>query len=162
MAAKRATRKTTKKIGRKKAAAKKRPANKTSAARKHPIKVPPSRQAVERLRSICLALPSTPEVEAWGEPTFRVNGKIFAMHASSGTHHAGDDRPAVWILSISVEQDFVVRARPDRYFKPPYVGPSGWIGAWLDRNPPWNEIAELLRDGWRRRAPKKIAALLPE
>ena len=119
------------------------------------------KSAVERLRDICLALPETSEVEAWGEPTFRVKGKIFAMHASSGTHHS-PDRPAVWILSVSVEQDFVIRARPDRYFKPPYVGPSGWIGAWLDQNPPWNEIEELVRDGWRRRAPKKVAALLAD
>jgi hypothetical protein len=162
MAAKRATRKTAKKTARKKSAAKKPGAKTKPARRKYPIKVPTSRDAVERLRSICLALPATTEVEAWGEPTFRVNGKIFAMHASSGTHHAGDDRPAVWILSVSVEQDFVVRARPDRYFKPPYVGPSGWIGAWLDRKPPWGEIEELLRDGWRRRAPKKIAALLED
>ena len=162
MPAKRATKKTSKKAGQKKAPVKRPATKKKSAPRKQPTKIPPSHQAVERLRSICLTLPETTEVEAWGEPTFRVNGKIFAMHASSGTHHAGDARPAVWILSISVEQDFVIRARPDRYFKPPYVGPSGWIGAWLDRNPPWNEIEELLRDGWRRRAPKKIAALLPE
>lgn len=118
----------------------------------------PARDHLSRLRAICLSLPETAEVEAWGEPTFRVKGKIFAMHASAGTHHA--DRPSVWILSVGMEQDLVVRARPDRYFKPPYVGPSGWIGAWLDRNPPWGEIEELLRDGWRRRAPKKIAALL--
>ena len=170
MAAKRATGKTTGKkagkAGRKKTAPKKSAnkaaAKQASAPKKHSTKIPPSRQAVERLRRICLALPETTEVEAWGEPTFRVKGKIFAMHSSSGTHHATDDRPAVWILSVSVEQDFVVRARPDRYFKPPYVGPSGWIGAWLDRNPPWAEIEELLRDGWRRRAPKKIAALLED
>jgi len=118
-----------------------------------------SRSPIDRLREICLALPETSEVEAWGEPTFRVKGKIFAMHASAGTHH-GAGRPAVWILSVSMEQDLVLRARPDRYFKPPYVGPSGWIGAWLDRNPPWSEIAELLRDGWRRRAPKKLAATI--
>ncbi len=114
---------------------------------------------IERLRAICLALPEAHEVEAWGEPTFRVKNKIFAMHASAGTHHGGG-RPAVWILSVSSEQDFVLRARPDRYFKPPYVGPSGWIGAWIDRNPPWAEIAELLKDGYRRRAPKKLAALV--
>ena len=166
MAAKRASRKRGKKTAAKKPAAKKQAAkNKAAknqaAPKKHPTKVPPSRDAVERLRSICLALPETSEVEAWGEPTFRVKGKIFAMHASSGTHHS-PERPAVWILSVSVEQDFVVRARPDRYFKPPYVGPSGWIGAWLDQNPPWGEIEELLRDGWRRRAPKKIAVLLPD
>jgi hypothetical protein len=132
---------------------------KSTAAKKHPTKRPPLPSAVERLRKICLALPETTEVEAWGEPTFRVKGKIFAMHASSGNHH-GSGRPAVWILSVSLEQDLVLRARPDRYFKPPYVGPSGWIGAWLDRSPPWAEIEELLRDGWRRRAPKKLAALV--
>lgn len=136
-------------------------ATKSAAAKRHPIKTPPIPSAVARLRQICLALPETVEVEAWGEPTFRVKGKIFAMHASSGTHH-GAGRPAVWILSVSMEQDLVLRARPDRYFKPPYVGPSGWIGAWLDKSPPWGEIEELLRDGWRRRAPKKVAALLAD
>jgi hypothetical protein len=130
-----------------------------SARKKRATKDIRSRSPIERLREICLALPETSEVEAWGEPTFRVKGKIFAMHASADTHH-GAGRPAVWILSVSMEQDLVLRARPDRYFKPPYVGPSGWIGAWLDRNPPWSEIAELLRDGWRRRAPKKLAATI--
>jgi hypothetical protein len=132
---------------------------KRSARKKRATKDVRSRSPIERLREICLALPETSEVEAWGEPTFRVKGKIFAMHASADTHH-GAGRPAVWILSVSMEQDLVLRARPDRYFKPPYVGPSGWIGAWLDRNPPWSEIAELLRDGWRRRAPKKLAATI--
>jgi len=158
-ATKRRVKKRPKRARPKKSAPKSSTAKRKPAAKKHPTKIPPSLAAVERLRRICLALPETAEVEAWGEPTFRVKGKIFAMHATSGTHHS-PERPAVWILSVSVEQDFVVRARPDRYFKPPYVGPSGWIGAWLDQNPPWNEIEELLRDGWRRRAPKKIAALL--
>ena len=157
----RATKKSAKNQRAKKAPVKTPAGKKQPAAKKHPTKIPPSRAAIDRLRSICLALPETSEVEAWGEPTFRVKGKIFAMHASSGTHHS-PDRPAVWILSVSVEQDFVLRARPDRYFKPPYVGPSGWIGAWLDQKPPWSEIEELVRDGWRRRAPKKIAALLED
>jgi hypothetical protein len=159
-----AKRKTAKPAAQKSASPKR--ATKTRAAQKRApkgrsAKVAAPRDPVERLRQICLALPETAEVEAWGEPTFRVKGKIFAMHASDGNHH-GAGRPAVWILSVGVEQDFVVRARPDRYFKPPYVGPSGWIGAWLDRNPPWNEIEELIRDGWRRRAPKKVAAKLEE
>jgi len=158
-ATKRRAKKRAKQTSAKKTAGKRAVTRKSPAPKKHPTKASPARSAVERLRAICLALPETAEVEAWGEPTFRVKGKIFAMHATSGTHHS-PERPAVWILSVSVEQDFVIRARPDRYFKPPYVGPSGWIGAWLDQNPPWNEIEELLRDGWRRRAPKKVAALL--
>jgi len=140
------------------------PAKKKPAAKKplwkHPPKPKGPGDATERLRAICLALPEVVEVEAWGEPTFRVKGKIFAMHASGGSHHG--PRPAVWIMSVSMEQDLVLHARPDRYFKPPYVGPSGWIGAWLDKSPPWAEIAELIRDGWRRRAPKKLAAQLED
>jgi hypothetical protein len=151
MAAKKATTKRPKKRATTDA---QQPARRTAAKKARP-------DHLTRLRAICLALPETAEVQAWGEPTFRVKGKIFAMHASDGNHH-GAGRPAVWILSVGVEQDLVLRARPDRYFKPPYVGPSGWIGAWLDRNPPWAEIEQLLRDGWRRRAPKKVAALLPD
>jgi hypothetical protein len=130
-------------------------------AKKHPTKRAPATDALGRLRSICLSLPETAEVEAWGEPTFRVKGKIFAMHASSGTHH-GAGRPAVWILAVHSDQDMAIRTRPDRYFKPPYVGPSGWIGAYLDKRPPWNEIEALLREAWRRRAPKRLAAQLED
>jgi hypothetical protein len=120
-----------------------------------------ARAPLTRLREICLALPEAHEVEAWGEPTFRVRNKLFAMHASSGTHH-GAGRPGVWIASTHVSQDMVLRARPDRYFSPPYVGPSGWIGAWLDKNPLWGEIIELLRDAYRLKAPKKLAAALED
>lgn len=114
-----------------------------------------STDPIVRLREFCCALPEVTEVEAWGTPTFRVKGKIFAMYAPASSSHGGG-RPGVWILSVSMEQDLVLRARPDRYYKPPYVGPSGWIGAWLDKNPPWAEIEELLKEGWRRRAPKKL------
>jgi hypothetical protein len=119
---------------------------------------PPAAGPLDRLREFCLSLPQSTEVEAWGAPTFRV-GKLFAMYASPTSHHSGG-RPAVWIYSIGVEQDLVIRSRPDKYFKPAYVGPYGWIGAWLDQSPPWAEIEELLRDAWRRRAPKKVIALL--
>jgi hypothetical protein len=141
--------------------------SKRSAPKKSPArarakkKASSARDSLTRLREICLALPEAHEVEAWGEPTFRVRNKLFAMHASSGTHH-GAGRPGVWIASTHVSQDMVLRARPDRYFSPPYVGPSGWIGAWLDKNPLWNEITELLRDAYRLKAPKKLAAALED
>ncbi len=119
------------------------------------------RTPLARLRAICLALPEATEVEAWGEPTFRVRNKLFAMHSSGDTHH-GKGRDGVWIASTHVTQDLVIRAKPNRYFSPPYVGPSGWIGAWLDRNPPWAEITELLRDAYRLKAGKRLAAQLDE
>jgi hypothetical protein len=113
-----------------------------------------------RLRRVCLALPQAHEVEAWGEPTFRVRNKLFAMYAGA-THH-GAGRPAVWCKAAAGNQALMVRAEPERYFVPPYVGPSGWVGVWLDRNPDWLEVKELMRDSYRLVAPKKLAALLEE
>jgi hypothetical protein len=114
-----------------------------------------------RLRKLCLALPEAHEVEAWGEPTFRVRNKLFAMYASADTHH-GNGRPAVWIKAAPENQAFMVRAAPDRFFVPPYVGPSGWVGVRLDGAVDWAEIAELLRDAYRLTAPKRLRALLEE
>ncbi len=107
-----------------------------------------------RLRRICLALPQATEVEAWGAPTFRC-GKIFAMYAHADDHH-GAGRHGVWLKAAPGDQALMVRDRPDRFFVPPYVGPSGWIGVWLDRNPPWKEIDVLVAESWRLIAPKKL------
>jgi predicted DNA-binding protein (MmcQ/YjbR family) len=54
----------------------------------------------------------------------------------------------------------MVRAAPGRFFVPPYVGPSGWVGVWLDRDPDWKEIGELMRDSYRLIAPKRLLAAL--
>ncbi len=114
-----------------------------------------------RLRKLCLALPEAHEVEAWGEPTFRVRNKLFAMYAAPNNHH-GAGRPAVWCKAAPGNQALMVNAEPERYFVPPYVGPSGWVGVWLDRSPDWSEVKELMRDSYRLVAPKKLAALLGE
>lgn len=110
------------------------------------------------LRKLCLSLPETHEVEAWGEPTFRIKGgKIFAMYAADGNHH-GSGRSSVWIKAMAENQALMIRAQPDRYFKPPYVGPSGWVGVFLDKSPDWNEVGELLRDGWKLIGGEKAVA----
>jgi predicted DNA-binding protein (MmcQ/YjbR family) len=97
-------------------------------------------------------------VEAWGEPTFRVRNKLFAMYASAETHH-GAGRPAVWCKAGPGNQALMVRADPTRFFVPPYVGPSGWIGIWLDGRVDWKELADLLRDSYRLVAPKRLRML---
>jgi hypothetical protein len=111
------------------------------------------------LRRVCLALPESHEVEAWGEPTFRVRNKLFAMYASASTHHGGG-RPAVWCKAGPGNQSMMVRAAPDRFFVPPYVGPSGWIGIWLDQAVDWSELGDLLRDSYALVAPKRLRALV--
>jgi len=116
--------------------------------------------SLSRLRKICLALPEAHEVEAWGEPTFRVRNKLFAMFASAESHH-GDGRAAVWCKSTHLNQDLMIRSDPRQYFSPPYVGPSGWIGVWLDGKTDWNTLREILAAGYRLIAPKRLSAKLP-
>lgn len=110
---------------------------------------------------MCLSFPEAHEQEAWGEPTFRVKNKLFAMYANPNNHH-GAGRHSVWVKAAPGNQAMMVKSSPDRFFVPPYVGPSGWIGVWLDNKPDWNELRELLEDGYRRTAPKKLIALLDE
>ena len=119
-----------------------------------------ARAHLARIRKLCLSLPEATEVEAWGAPTFRV-GKIFAMYAQPDNHH-GDGREGIWVKSPHFTQDLLVRGQPTRYFKPPYVGPQGWTGVYLDADTDWIALTVLLRDAWRSTAPKKLAALLPE
>lgn len=112
-----------------------------------------------RLRKLCLSLPEAHEVEAWGEPTFRVKNKIFAMYAAPNNHH-GAGREAVWCKAAPGNQEIMIRHAPKKFFVPPYVGPSGWVGIWLDTVVEWPEVDELLRDSYRLVAPKKLVALL--
>ena len=118
-------------------------------------------RALTRLRKLCLALPQAHEVEAWGEPTFRVRNKLFAMYASAG-NHPGAGRAAVWCKASRMNQAMMVDAEPERFFVPPYVGPSGWVGVWLDGAVAWDDLGDLLRDSYLLVAPKRLGALLRE
>lgn len=108
-----------------------------------------------RLRKMALALPEAHEAEAWGAATFRVRNKMFAMYSAADSSHSGG-RPAVWIKAAAGNQDAMVRAFPQRFFVPPYMGPSGWVGVWLDDVADWAELKELLWDAWRLVAPKRL------
>jgi len=109
-----------------------------------------------RLRRIALSLPEAHEADAWGAPTFRVKNKLFAMYAAPNNHH-GEGREGVWLKAGPGNQDLMVRTFPHKFFVPPYVGPSGWVGVYLDGEVDWDELRELLWDGWRLVAPKKLA-----
>lgn len=110
--------------------------------------------STDRLRRICLALPEAAEKEAWGDPTFRVKDKIFAMEKR------GDGRVSVWCKAPPGSQEVLVGADPERFFRPPYVGSRGWIGIRLDSGPDWNEVETLVTRSYRLIAPKRLAARL--
>ena len=77
---------------------------------------------IDQLRAICLALPEAEERETWGDATFRVRDKIFAMVKQ------GDGRVSFWCKAPPGSQMILVGADPERFFVPPYVGHKGWVG----------------------------------
>ena len=103
----------------------------------------PSRDPIERLRAICLALPGTTEKVSHGEPTWHAGGRMFAQ---LDDHHHGADRLAVWLAAGLGDQETLVAQDPVRFFVPPYVGHRGWIGVRIDGRPDWRRVTTLVRD----------------
>ena len=110
-----------------------------------------------QLRQVCLALPEVTEKMAWGEPTFRVRDRMFAMFTDN---HHGDGRVALWCKAPPGVQEILVGADPKRFYVPPYVGHKGWIGVRLDINVDWDEVAGIVDDAYRMTVPKRLAAVL--
>ena len=95
-----------------------------------------------RVREICLALPEVSERLSHGSPAWFVRGKKpLAMYLDD---HHGDGRLAIWCPAPPGVQEAMVHEEPERFFRPPYVGPSGWLGVRLDRDPDWDEITGIV------------------
>jgi hypothetical protein len=54
----------------------------------------------------------------------------------------------------------LIEADPKRFFRPPHVGVSGWIGVVLDTQPDWRAVASLVRDAYVHVATLKLAKQL--
>jgi hypothetical protein len=104
------------------------------------------------VRRIAMALPEAEERITWDvDVTFRVRDKIFAMGGPDGSH--------VSIKASIDQQAELVDLDPETFAPSAYVGRFGWVTVDLAR------VAEplledLIRDAWRRTAPKKLAATL--
>jgi len=111
----------------------------------------------ERLRLICLALPEVTERPSHGAPTWFVRGKSSFVTlwptaittTSSRTCGARRHRGAAGAH----------RVRPERFFRPPYVGGRGWIGVRLDRDADGRD-RRALQDAYRVIAPARLARQL--
>ncbi len=111
---------------------------------------------LSRLRAVYLALPEATEVETWGDPTFRVRDKIFAMLK------VGDGRISIWCKAPPGAQAILVGSDPERFFVPPYVGHNGWIGVRLDVEIDRDDLAGLVEESYRMTAPKRLSAMLDQ
>jgi len=110
----------------------------------------------DRLRAICLGLPEAAEKETWDRATFRVRDKIFVILAER------DGRPAISFKAPAGSQTILVGADAERFFVPPYVGPKGWVGMYLDDGPDWDEVSLLVERSYRMTAPKTLVEKVPE
>jgi predicted DNA-binding protein (MmcQ/YjbR family) len=111
-------------------------------------------ERLSRLRTLCLALPEASEKETWGDPTWRVRDRIFAMQ--KGNYAGG--RPSLWVKAPEGAQAVLVECNPERFFVPPYVGHKGWIGLHLvGPGPDWDGVHALIRQSYRLIAPKRLA-----
>lgn len=113
----------------------------------------------ERVRSICIALPEVTERLSHSAPAFFVK-KQFVMLWPYGHHD--HDFPHLWCAAPIGVQDELVTTEPERFFRPPYVGGRGWLGARLDGDVDWGEIEMICRDAYRTVAPPKLVNALDE
>lgn len=109
---------------------------------------------------LAAALPQVEEKVSHGAPCWRVADK--RMFAYFWHDHHGDDRTAVLVKTSGIEeQEMLIDLDPDIYFKPAYLGPSGWVGIRLDRpDTDWEQVTHRLRESWRLAAPPKLAAMM--
>ena len=126
-----------------------------------PVEVP--EDIVERVRTLCLALP---------EVTVRADGSLTRTRS---TAHSFDIRRRSFCLLVAREDStgkpvplLVLRADPDERRAllsnghPFYASRAGRdrIGVRLTDETAWEEIRELVTESYRRLAPKKLGALL--
>jgi hypothetical protein len=106
------------------------------------------------LRDACLAFPEAVEVEAWGRPTFRAGKKIFAVFSGD------DDHPFTAIFKPDAD-DREALLEDERFYAPPYFGPSGWVSLDFEAAPvDWDEVNELLDASYRQVALKRMLKAL--
>src|SRR5262249_52764491 len=101
---------------------------------------------IEKLRKICMAMPEAHEKLSHGEPTwFAGKGKVFAM---LDNHHHGAKHLSVCLPQPLGVQEALIESDPERFFRPPYVGPFGWVAIVLDTRPDWGMVERMVRDAY--------------
>ena len=100
------------------------------------------------VREIALSLPGTSEKPSYGTPGFRVRDRLFARLRED------NDVLVLWRESLE-EKEFLLEAEPEKFFTTSHYDGYPMILvrlAAIDRK----ELAELLDESWRLRAPKRL------
>jgi len=110
---------------------------------------------LDRVRALCLTLPETEERESHGAPGFLIeDGNFFAYF----WHNHRDDGETVVIVKTTGadEQAQLIELDPTCYYKPPYLGASGWIALRLDGEAvDWERVGDRIAISWELAAPQR-------
>ena len=98
-------------------------------------------------RRLCLSLPQTEERETWGEATFRVRDRIFAMGSPDGE--------LVSVKASLDDQSGLIEMDPKTFAPSAYTGRFGWVRVRLPGV--GTQLAErLVANAWKRTAPRRL------
>jgi predicted DNA-binding protein (MmcQ/YjbR family) len=101
-----------------------------------------------KLRKICSQLSGVSETVTFGHPTFRVEGKTFAVFEQ----YKGE-----FGLAMKVEQELQqVFLKDPRFYLTPYIGKHGWVTLRMETDAlDWKEIRELVKGSYALVVPTK-------
>lgn len=117
------------------------------------LQTPEGQRLLAALREACAGLPEVEEIiDGFGHTTFRVRKKSFVIAGM------GEEGEAVSIKADLMTQQILVRRGP--YYRTPYIGQHGWVSIARPLDHDWDEIRELIVDGYRLAAPKRLARLV--
>lgn len=109
--------------------------------------------AVKRLNAIARSLPEVVETrDGFGHTVFKVGKKSLVL--------VGEEKGRV-SLSVNVDREtqrFLIEQ--GAFSRTPYIGQHGWTSHVVSRATDWEHIAELMRESYRRVAPKRLLKLL--
>jgi hypothetical protein len=103
----------------------------------------------EDVRRVALSLPYTTERSSYGTPGFRVKDKLFARIREEG------DVLALFVAD-ETEKQGLISSEPDKFFTTPHYDGYPMVLVRFAAV----DVAELLTEAWRLRAPKRIATQL--
>jgi hypothetical protein len=103
----------------------------------------------KEFRLLCLALPEAEERETWGEQTFRVRDRIFAMGSLDGGH--------VSLKASLDDQSGLVEMDPKTFAPSAYTGRYGWVRVRL-AGVGSDMARQLVTNAWKRTAPRRLVA----
>jgi hypothetical protein len=119
-------------------------------------------EIVDKLRSVCLALPEAYEESAWVGTRWRIRKKTFAhvLTIDAGwppgyARAAATEGPVIVLTFESSGPELAALSETGHpFFKPPWRPTV--VGMVLDAGVDWDEVAELLTESYCFFAPKKL------